>query len=211
MSTKTTKPANEPKPTSKQRKPEVWLCACVCSDAPEQHAWTNLTQGFVSIVSVEDADLLAAHRWTVALNRRRGTPYVRRAITDESGKPHPLYLHKAITGVVGSAQVDHKNGVGLDNRRSNLRPATRGQNMANQRSRRRRSPHIPEGITLPKGVTYLPACKKRPFRAEVGGTHIGCFTTAEEAARAFDKRAYELWGEFAFLNYPDEPMLAAAE
>src|SRR3712207_2027394 len=133
MSTKKMKPTRKPK----RLKPEVFLCACVGSDAPEQHAWTNLTKGFVAFVSIEDADLLAAHRWTVALNRRRGTPYVRRAITDENGKAYPLYLHKAITGVVGSAQVDHKNGVGLDNRRDNLRPATRGQNMANQRSRRR--------------------------------------------------------------------------
>jgi hypothetical protein len=204
MSTKKTKPANEPKPKS-QRKPEVWLCACAGTDAPEQHSWTNLTKGFVTFVSIEDADLLAAHCWTTLRKRNGGAYAVRNARGDS------VLLHRAITGAVGSTQVDHRNHEGLDNRRPNLRPATPAQNTANQRPGKRTSPHIPEGMVLPKGVFFRSGCWGRPFRAQVGGKHLGCFTTAEEAARAFDKRAYELWSEFAWLNYPDEHVLAPAE
>ncbi|MEN6337259.1 MAG: AP2 domain-containing protein [Phycisphaerales bacterium] len=33
---------------------------------------------------------------------------------------------------------------------------------------------------------------------------IGHFATEEEAARAYDRRAVELFGEFARLNFPEE-------
>ncbi|MPR12172.1 hypothetical protein [Microvirga tunisiensis] len=202
--TKTTKRLNEPKPTS-QRKPEVFLCACVGSDAPEQHAWTNLTKGFVTFVSIEDADLLAAHCWSTSCNRS-GTPYAIRNARGDS-----VLLHRAITGAVGSTQVDHRNHDGLDNTRPNLRPATPAQNSANHRPGKRTSPHIPEGMVLPKGVSYMPNRKTKPFRAIVARKFFGCFATAEEAARAYDKAAVEQWGEYAWLNYRDQPLLAAAE
>jgi hypothetical protein len=64
-------------------------------------------------------------------------------------------------------------------------------------------------MVLPKGGSFRPGRPKRPFRVQIGGAHIGCFTTAEEAARAFDKWAYELRGEFAWLNFADEHVLAA--
>jgi hypothetical protein len=109
--------------------------------------------------------------------------------------------------VIGDAQVDHANHNGLDNRRSNLRPATPAQNIANQRPRKRTSPHIPEGMVLPKGVLFRPDRPKRPFRAKVGRKDLGCFAAAKEAARAYDKAAAERWGEYAYQNYPDEPLL----
>jgi hypothetical protein len=209
MSTKKTKPANELKPKS-GRKPQVWLCNCVGTGHAEAHAWTNLTKGFVTIVSVEDADLLASRVWHAHVGKG-GTPYAKSRV--QGGKGKQELLHRLITGAVGSTQVDHKNGVGLDNCRSNLRPATHAQNMANRRPRKRRSAHIPSGISLPRGVSYTPNRKneRKPFRAKVTGKHIGYFSSTKEAAAAYDAKAREMWGEFALLNYPDEPMQAAAE
>jgi hypothetical protein len=198
---------HERKTSTKRLKPEVWLCDCVGIGHADAHAWTNLTKGYITLVSVEDADLLAAHCWSTVFNSS-GMPYARRT----AGGKHER-LHRVITGAVGDAQVDHVNHGTLDNRRLNLRPAIHSQNGANRPPMKRRSPHIPEGISMPKGVHFLPSRKnrKKPFRVQVASRHVGNFATAEEAARAYDARARELWGEFAFQNYPDEPVPAAAE
>jgi hypothetical protein len=142
-------------------------------------------------VSVEDADLLAAHYWSVDFSGRK--PYARGHVPGSQGKK--ACLHRAITGAAGEAQVDHINGGGLDNRRLNLRPASRSQNQVNRRAQRRRSPHIPPGMELPKGVLYTPDRKTKPFRTIVARKFVGRFATAAEAARAYDARARELWGE----------------
>ncbi|MBN1125101.1 MAG: hypothetical protein JXA82_08840 [Sedimentisphaerales bacterium] len=41
------------------------------------------------------------------------------------------------------------------------------------------------------------------IRQENRSVYIGKYTTEEEAARAFDKKAKELRGEFACLNFPE--------
>jgi hypothetical protein len=88
---------------------------------------------------------------------------------------------------------------GLDNRRSNLRPATPSQNSGNAR----RPSDNTSGF---KGVTFYGRTGR--WRAYIGGhlrqRHLGYFRTAEEAARAYDEAAIDTWGEFAHLNFPKE-------
>jgi hypothetical protein len=96
--------------------------------------------------------------------------------------------------------VDHINGNGLDNRKENLRVVTVVENARNSRGkvRSRKSQY--------KGVSFCIG-RKSPWRAtiEAGGhgqKHLGYFSTEEEAARAYDQAAAEVFGEFAFLNFP---------
>ncbi len=95
-----------------------------------------------------------------------------------------------------SPEVDHKNGNSLDNRRDNLRLATRGQNNANRRGW---SPRF-------GGLRGLSLHRSGKFRAQirVNGQqkHLGHYSSPEEAARAYDKAATEHFGEFAVLNFP---------
>ena len=90
--------------------------------------------------------------------------------------------------------VDHMNRNTQDNRWNNLRAATHSQNQANN-GRRRTLPY--RGITLRRSK-YVAQCsyKGRP-------QYLGSFNNMEDAARAYDQRAKQLFGEFAVLNFPE--------
>jgi hypothetical protein len=105
-------------------------------------------------------------------------------------------MHKAIKPCPVGYETDHKDGNGLNNRWDNLRIATRSQNNANK------VVYNPTGYT---GVDQVPSGRWRA-RIRQGGikTYIGTYDTPEEAARAWDVRAFQEFGEFAVLNFPEE-------
>jgi hypothetical protein len=103
-------------------------------------------------------------------------------------------MHNVIMGVKG---IDHANGNGLDNRRSNLRPFTGAQNHWNSGiSRTNWSGH--------KGVGWNKAEGKWRARIQANGKRLflGYFDTAEDAGHAYDAAARELHGEFARTATP---------
>lgn len=88
----------------------------------------QLSQGMQATVSPQDFPAINAFRWHVVRNGgQRKHIYAART---ESGTGRRIYMHRAIAGVDG-LMVDHINGDGLDNRRENLRAATRSQNASN--------------------------------------------------------------------------------
>lgn len=103
-----------------------------------------------------------------------------------------LRLHRLIAQAPRDKHVDHVNGNGLDNRRTNLRLVTVSQNSMN-RSR-------VYGKTGFKGVEI----NGGTFRAQItrdGRTLRGKRRkTAAEAATDYDMMARELHGEFACTN-----------
>lgn len=98
---------------------------------------------------------------------------------------------------------DHKDRNPLNNQRSNLRWATPQQNSFNT------SPQ-PNKTSKFKGVhvTISRAHRPKPYRAMIQinrkKVHIGYFKTEIEAALAYNKKAKELFGEFAYLNQVGE-------
>lgn len=93
------------------------------------------------------------------------------------------FLHRMawlyMTGTYPMADVDHRNGDRTDNRWSNLRVGTRGQNMQNQRKARSNNQLGVLGVSPQKGM----------FKAQiqVGGRnrYIGRYHTVEEAHAAY--------------------------
>ena len=158
-----------------------------------------LSQGKFALIDEEDFPLVAPHRW-YAVWCGKGW-YARATIGGRN-----VYLHRLITNAPPKRVVDHINHDGFDNRRANLRVCSNGENMRNRSGRQRNN------LTGYVGVSFAPThgkyIRKKPYRAFVflDGKRIscGCYVTAEEAARARDRAAMELHGEFATLNFPDE-------
>lgn len=113
-------------------------------------------------------------------------------------KDHRVAAHRLIMGCPKEMQVDHINGNRLDCRKSNLRICTNQQNQWNRR---------PEGGSSKyKGVWLFKKVKKWTAKIYLNNknVYIGIFKTEIEAAKAYDKKAKELFGEFARLNFPNE-------
>jgi hypothetical protein len=149
-----------------------------------------LTRGLVSLVDDADYDrVTAAGSWQA--KKGRSTYYARRS---------SVPLHRFLTGW---QMTDHINGDGLDNRRTNLRPATPAQNQAN----RRRNANSRSGF---KGVDLLPSGRWRA-QISVNGVkaHIGSFPTPQDAARAYDAAARAAHGDYAWLNFPTRARMSA--
>ncbi len=151
-----------------------------------------LSQGLSALVDPEDYEELNKHKWCAV--RYDNLFYAVRAGPD--GKA--ILMHREIMKTPPDMVVDHKNLDGLDNRKINMRNATRAQNSYNHRP--------PCGGTGFKGVKYVAQTGK--YKATVGykrrAVPVGEFDDPIEAAKARDRVAWELHGEFAYLNFPEE-------
>ena len=109
-----------------------------------------------------------------------------------------VLLHVLIMGELEGRTVDHINGNGLDNRRCNLRWATKSQQCQNN--------HVGRGRSIFKGVSWAKRQRKWMATISINGKnkHIGYFDNESDAARAYNKEAANNFGEFAWLNDVEE-------
>lgn len=145
-------------------------------------------QGAVVLLDDEDASLLDGVRWSLTQHGHvKGW---------RSGQL--VYLHHLVLDVPSSCMVDHRNRDPLDNRRSNLRVATRSQNGANRLADRRKAGETSRF----KGVAWDRARGRWHAWIHVDGKtrSLGRHSTEEAAAAAYNAAAMEAWGEFARLN-----------
>lgn len=154
-----------------------------------------LTRGYVALVDDEDYDrVVAAGKWQADVPANRNTVYVTRHGRKSLGEPRKVRLHRFITGW---SFVDHVNGNGLDNRRSNLRQSDASLNQYNKPVRR-------DSKSGYKGVEWHKKAQKWRASIYFDGRHIslGLHADIVEAALAHDRAARELVGEYACVNFP---------
>ena len=150
------------------------------------------------LIDTEDWEKVSQHKWHVyRSDRSDDTMY---AATSQLSSPRMLLLHRLVLNAGRGTIVDHKNHNGLDNRKSNLRICTQQENCRNQRRRKNNTSGYKGVASVGRGSS-----KWRAYITEGNKqVRLGNFTTKEEAARAYDAKAIEIFGEYAYLNFPEE-------
>jgi len=116
-----------------------------------------------------------------------------------------LALHRFIMNTQKGTMIDHINRNCQDNRKSNLRMCSNSQNQQNKRKGKNNTSGY-KGVTLQNNNLPRPWMAQIEQKTSEGRKHIylGHHATPEEAAKAYDKGAKELHGEFAYLNFSEE-------
>lgn len=154
-----------------------------------------LTKGYMALVDDEDFDIVNAFKWrAIECPRSDGTVRVYAMGTVQR---KAVYLHRFILNAPKGFDVDHEDRNGLNCRRSNMRLATRSQNMANQGL-------MANNATGFKGVRFH--SRDQRYEASIGcrskRMFLGYHDDPVSAALAYDSAARRLFGPFASTNFP---------
>jgi len=145
-----------------------------------------------ALVDDEDFEELNKHKWYAI--KDHNTYY---AIRHDKRDPNTLErksvrMHRILLNAPSNMVVDHINGNGLDNRRSNIRLCTQSQNAFNQRKNIK-------NVSGYKGVGWHKQRKK--WRAQIRinkkRIDIGHFSTPKLAHEAYIEAAKKYHGDFA--------------
>ncbi len=153
----------------------------------------------VALIDDEDYVPVCIYNWFAIYEQNAQSWY---AVANErqlDGTYKRIRMHRLILSAEDYEQVDHRNHDGLDNRKENLRIVTNSQNGMNRR------------LTSANTSGYKGVCfdkNHRQYRAYIRKDgkrkYLGSFHSAVIAACAYDEAAKEMFGEYAYLNFPDE-------
>lgn len=155
----------------------------------------TLTQGAVALVDESDIEIVSARKWRLQKCGRRWAY----AVADIRGRV--VGMHRLITNCPVGMVVDHIDGNGLNNVRTNLRIATASQNIRSQRVQQVSKTSKFKGVYWDKKQLAWIA------RIGIGGQRIplGSFDAEDDAARAYDAAAMLHFGQFALCNLTPLP------
>lgn len=150
-----------------------------------------LTQGYYAFVDDRDYDWLNQFKWYY------DGGYARRGIKNGCYKT-TITMHKEIFSKYNPmyfGEPDHIDTNGLNNQLNNLRQATDLQQNANRKK-------LANSKSTYKGVSRERGKFKARIKKDGIEQFLGYFKEEIEAAKAYDRAAIRLFGEYANLNFP---------
>lgn len=148
----------------------------------------KLTQGKVALVDDEDYEELNKYKWYA--NKIRNTYYAMRHMSKNHKKI--ILMHREVMDLSNKMFVDHIDGNGLNNCKSNLRAVTNRQNLQKQNIKKS-SKYV--GVYLDKRTNKW----KATIRINKKQTYLGCFNSELEAHEEYLK-ALDSMGEIFVDN-----------
>lgn len=149
-----------------------------------------LTKGYVALVDDEDFERVSKHKWFYH------SKYAWRMPPKTGKSRHRQSMHRFILGVTDRrVGIDHKNSCTLDNRKANLRLATKSQNGANRGPNKNNKSGYKGVYWWTIGARWVAAVK---VNKEL--VHLGYFKDKHSAAKAYNEAALRYFGDFAKLN-----------
>ncbi len=153
--------------------------------------YVALTQEKFAMVDAEDYERVNRYKWCVS--GKGNTLY---AYRKDHGRN--VYLHQFLMKPRKGKVVDHIDHNGLNDRKGNLRVCNKHQNMLNRRPAVRSSQYKGVRRCRWNGKWYA------TLRHNGATIRLGPFDHEIDAAQAYDRKAYEFFGEYAYLNFPQE-------
>lgn len=145
-----------------------------------------LTQGYVTRIDAADRAFTDGRKWHAVARSYKRTVYARTKINGRQVMLHNLLCPDW-------DEVDHADGDGLNNCRSNLRDGAEFRNNANTWMRSNNTSGY-KGVYRYGGAWCARICVDRTRM------NLGTYNSPEEAAYAYDQAAVSLFGEYARTN-----------
>ena len=149
-----------------------------------------LSKGEVALVDDEDYEFL--NQWKWYCNVHGNLKYAVRKVNNGDNTWTRYLMHRVIIECPKDLYTDHINGNGLDNRRCNLRQATKRENTLNRKPRSTNA----SGKTGVKKSTWKGRWEAY-IRVHGKYIHLGSFVEKDEAIQARISAEKVYFGEFA--------------
>lgn len=148
------------------------------------------------LVDDDKFEELSKHKWYLTRNG-----YAARSVwVKGKNTSATVYMHRYLLNPPEGFDAEHMDWNRVNNQMANLRLATRSENMANVRRQKKKSAHSKYvGVSLMKNAKL-----KKPWlayiRKDYKTTYLGYYATEVEAAKAYNAKAIEVFGDFSSLN-----------